>query len=92
MIIKRKTKWQDTLCRVEQRYPALYAHIGMTNMHKLIPRFRLKFWAGMAKIMGVGYIAAMFTSGTLCIISLLIMNVLLGWWFYKWKCYLASLD
>lgn len=79
------------LCRCEQRYPRFYDIVGMTNIRRLAPQTRLKFWVGTARILGVGYLAAMFTTGNFCILSLLVMNVLLGWWCYKWKRYLATL-
>ncbi|HAR55550.1 MAG TPA: hypothetical protein DCR58_02055 [Idiomarina baltica] len=80
------------LRRCENRYPRFYDIVGMPNIRRLRPRARLSFWLGAGRILGVGYLAAMFTSGNVCVLVLLAMNVLLGWWCYKWKHYLATLD
>lgn len=75
----------------ERFFSNIYRYAGMDNIMKLPPLKRLKFWSGLIKILCVGYLVSVFVNDEIVIILLIVMNIVVAWWCYRWKVYLTSL-
>jgi len=89
---KKYVKRIRILLKVENLFKNIYRYAGMDKIMTLSPLMRVKFWSGFIKILFIGYIGSFFSDSEILILLLIVMNIFVGWWCYKWKVYLTSIN
>jgi hypothetical protein len=82
----------NALLSFESLIGDFYRHASMSKIMTLSPLIRYKFWSGLFKILFVGFFASYFCEGNALIVLLVTMNIIFGWWCYKWKKFISMLS